>query len=120
VTRPCPPVRAARSGRSERRPWELTPLTARVIACFTIQVGLGGMLLSADPRWSSWRLLLQTFLVATALLLIAAARAWDDFEGAGAWLFTGGLVGSGAAVIALYARMVDGGRRRLKTRPHAL
>jgi hypothetical protein len=55
-------------------PWALTPLTARVIACFTIQVGLGAMLLSADVRWSSWRLLLQTFLVATALLL-AARRA---------------------------------------------
>ena len=65
-------------------PWALTPLTARVIACFTIQVGIGAMLLSADARWSSWRLLLQTFLVATALLLAGAVRAWDDFEGAGA------------------------------------
>jgi hypothetical protein len=43
-------------------PWTLTPLTARVIACFTAQVGIGALLLSRDERWSAWRLLLQTFL----------------------------------------------------------
>src|SRR5438034_1330699 len=27
-------------------PWQLTPLTARVLACFTAQVGVGALLLS--------------------------------------------------------------------------
>src|SRR5688500_6655527 len=76
-------------------PWELTPLTARVIACFTAQVGLGALLLSLDARWSSWRLLLETFLVATAFLLVGTARAWSDYDDgkAATWIVLGGLVG---------------------------
>lgn len=88
-------------------PWQLTPLTARVLACFTAQVGLGALLLSFDARWSSWRLLLQTFLVATALLLAGAARAWSDFDegSAATWIMLGGLVGLALAVVALYRSM---------------
>ena len=37
------------------------------------------LLLSLDSRWSGWRLLIQTFFVATVLLLIGAVRASDDF-----------------------------------------
>ena len=58
--------------------WSVTPLTARVLACFTAQVGFGFLLLSRDARWSSWRIR-QTFLIAVALLLVGAVRAWDDF-----------------------------------------
>jgi peptidoglycan/LPS O-acetylase OafA/YrhL len=88
-------------------PWPLTPLTARVIACFTAQVGIGALLLSRDERWSAWRLLLQTFLVATALLLVGAARARGDFDGDRpmTWLFLGGLVGLTLAVAVLYRTM---------------
>lgn len=46
--------------------WKLTPLTAGVVGSFTIQVGVGALLLSLDERWSAWRLLLETFLAATA------------------------------------------------------
>ena len=38
-------------------PWQLTPLTSRVLGSFTAQVGAGALLLSTDPRWGSWRLL---------------------------------------------------------------
>ena len=34
-------------------PWDLTPLTARVIASFTAQVGVGALLISLDRRWSA-------------------------------------------------------------------
>ncbi len=88
-------------------PWTLTPLTARVLACFTAQVGIGALLLSRDDRWSAWRVLLQTFLVATVLLLIGSARAWSDFDHGkpSTWLFLGGLAGLAVAVLALYWRM---------------
>ena len=56
-------------------PWQLTPLTARVLASLTVQLGVGALVLSRDPRWSTWRLIVQTFFVATALLLIGAIRA---------------------------------------------
>lgn len=87
-------------------PWHLTPLTARVLASFTIQVGCGAALLSADDRWSTWRVLLQTFLVASVLMLAGAARAWTDFDHGNplTWLFLGGLVGMAASIVVLYRR----------------
>jgi len=88
-------------------PWALTPLTARVVASFTAQVAFGALLLSRDARWSSWRVLLQTFFVATALLAVGVARAWDDLETgrAAAWIFLFGLAGLALAILALYRKL---------------
>ncbi len=88
-------------------PWQLTPLTAQILACFTAQVGLGSLLLSFDERWGSWRLLLRTFLVATALLLVGTARAWSDFDpnSVGTWLFLTSLVGLALAIVMLHWNM---------------
>lgn len=87
--------------------WTLTPLTARVIGCFTAQVGTGFLLLSLDARWSSWRVLVQTFLIAVALLLVGALRAWDAFDTSNilTWLYLAGLVGGALALLALYRSM---------------
>ena len=84
--------------------WQLTPLTARVLACFTAQVGAGFLLLSFDPRWSSWRILVQTFLIAVALLLVGAIRKWDTFldDRAMKWAYVAGLALGGLALLALY------------------
>jgi len=84
--------------------WQLTPLTARVIACFTAQVGTGFLVLSLDPRWSSWRILVQTFLIAVGLLLVGAIRQWDTFldDRAMKWAYVAGLALGGLALLALY------------------
>ncbi len=88
-------------------PWALTPTTTRALAGYMAQVAFGALLVSRDERWSSWRLLLQAFLVATALLLVGVARAWGEIETGrvSAWLFLGGLVGMALAILALYRRM---------------
>lgn len=88
-------------------PWALTPLTTRVVAAFTAQVAFGALLVSLDERWSSWRVLLQTFLVTTALLLVGVARAWGDLETdrASAWIFLAGLTGLAVAILVLYRRL---------------
>ena len=88
-------------------PWDLTPLTSRVIGSFTAQVGVGALLLSQDGRWSSWKLIVQTFFVATALLLLGAVRAWDDFDTGNVmtYLYLGGLVAGDVALLALYHSM---------------
>jgi hypothetical protein len=94
-------------------PWELTPLTARVLGSFTAQVGVGALLLSMDGRWSAWKLIVQTYFVATALLLIGAARAWDDFDTGNVmtYLYLGGLLAGDVALLSLYRSMSRGGRR---------
>ena len=95
-------------------PWTLTPLTARVLASFTVQVGVGALMLSRDSRWSAWRLIVQTFFVAAALLLVGAIRAFGDFDQGNpvTWLYLGGLMGTAAALGLLYRRM----QRRLAHR----
>lgn len=87
--------------------WKHTPLTARVMACFTAQVGTGFLLLSFDARWSSWRILVQTFLIAVALLLVGAIREWDTFleDRPAKWAYLAGLVGGALALLALYRSM---------------
>ena len=94
--------------------WELTPLTARVLACFLAQVGVGFMMLSRDKRWSSWRLLVQTFLIAVTLLLVGAARAWDAFDSDN-WMTYAYVIGLGMGAVslaALYVAMERSGRSR--------
>ncbi len=87
-------------------PWPLTPLTARVLASLTAQVGIGALVLSFDRRWSAWRLIVETFFVATAFLLVGAARAWDDFDKGNVmtYLYIGGLVAADVALLILFIR----------------
>lgn len=87
-------------------PWKLTPLTARVLASFTAQVGVGAMVLSFDCRWSAWRLIIQTFFVATAFLLVGAAREWDEFDSSDirTYLYIGGLLAADLGLLVLYTR----------------
>jgi surface polysaccharide O-acyltransferase-like enzyme len=94
-------------------PWTLTPLTSRVLGSFTAQVGIGALLVSMDPRWSAWKLIVQTFFVATALLLVGAIRAWEDFDSANVmtYLYVGGLVACDLALLLLYRNMARQERR---------
>lgn len=87
-------------------PWTLSPLTARVIASFVVEGGLVGVFLGRDRRWSAWRILTQTAAIGSLLVLVGAARAWDDWDrGALTWLFLAILgatvVGAGALHLQL-------------------
>jgi hypothetical protein len=83
-------------------------------AVFTAQVGVGFMMLSRDERWSSWRLLVQTFLIAVTLLLVGAARAWDAFDSDN-WMTYAYVIGLGMGAVslaALYVAMERSGSSR--------
>jgi len=77
---------------------------ARGVGVATIQVASGALLRSRDPRWSTCRVLLQTFLLASVLMLIGAARAWSDFDHGNpiSWLFVAGLAVMATSIVVLY------------------
>lgn len=60
--------------------WKLTPLTARVMAGWFSLSGVGGLVLAFEPRWSAWRVLLQSMMVWLALLSLGIWRAWAEFD----------------------------------------
>jgi hypothetical protein len=60
--------------------WRLTPLTARVMAGWFSLSGVGGLALASEPRWSSWRVLLQSMVLWLALLTLGIWRAWAEFD----------------------------------------
>ena len=61
-------------------PWTLTPLTARVLGSYVATIATLGLILSRDPRWSSWKVIAETLLVFLAFLLVGALRAFEDFD----------------------------------------
>lgn len=85
-------------------PWTLAPLTARVAGAMFALPGLVGLGLATDRRWSSARTLLQAQDFSIALILIAAVRAWDNFDPVKNthWLFVGGLSGLLIGIIVLH------------------
>ncbi len=55
-------------------PWTLSPLTARVLAGWHVLLGAGALALSAERRWSAWRIPLQTIGLWQALYLVNMLR----------------------------------------------
>jgi hypothetical protein len=88
-------------------PWSLTPLTARVLGAMFTLPGIVGLGIAAEPRWSAARIILQSQSFSILMILIAAARAWNDFNHANSvtWLFVGGLAGLLILLAGLYAQM---------------
>ncbi|MEA3184756.1 MAG: hypothetical protein QOJ74_1233 [Ilumatobacteraceae bacterium] len=87
-------------------PWTLTPLTARVVGA-TLMLGVCGLMIAADPRWTTARIMLQVARIMIALFLLAAARAHDQFDTSRplTWMLGIGLAGVLVAATVLDLRM---------------
>ena len=59
-------------------PWQLTPLTCRVVGAIFC-LGCALVVVLPDPRWSTLRLMLQVELIMITLILVAAVRARSEF-----------------------------------------
>lgn len=69
-------------------PWELTPLTARVLSGWISLLGFGSLYLSSEQRWSSWTIVLETVGIWEILILIGGLiHAQDLKAGWLNWLF---------------------------------
>lgn len=75
-------------------PWMLTPLTSRVMGA-VFCLGVAGVVIVTDPRWTTARIMLQTEQVMVLLILLAAVRASKHLDGDRplTWLLLAGLAG---------------------------
>jgi hypothetical protein len=97
-------------------PWKLTQLTAQVVGGWFAIPAVVGILLSRDSRWSAWRILLESQVIALVLILVAVVRAWGDFNESNplTWVFITGISLLLIGVVALYMAMES---RRRKSVP---
>ena len=90
----------------EHWPWDVTPLTARVVASFTA-LNVGWAAAALDRRWSSLRIPAISQLTNFVLLLVALVVTWDDIhtDRVGTWLYIGALAGLAAFLAWLLVAM---------------
>lgn len=94
-------------------PWPLTDLTSRVIAAFLVAFATTAVLLARDPRWSAWKVNVRAAAISATLLLLAAARAWEEFDAGNplSYGFLGAVTALLAGAIALDRRSAAAARR---------
>jgi hypothetical protein len=87
-------------------PWTLTPLTARVLGAI-FALGVAGLGVFADPRWSTVRLMVQVESLMLLLIAIAVIRARSEFDASNVltWLLAIGVAGVLGGSALLWARM---------------
>lgn len=61
-------------------PWQLTPLTARIFAGWSILTLCSVASVGFDGRWSATRTLMESAMVGILLCLLALPRMWSDFN----------------------------------------
>lgn len=59
--------------------WTLSPLTARIMSGWLALMGVGGIVISTDARWSAWKVGLQSIGLWHLLVIVAAFIRRDDF-----------------------------------------
>jgi hypothetical protein len=94
-------------------PWMITPLTSRVLGAI-FMLGVAGLGVFADPRWSTARLMVQVGAFMMSLILVSAARAQDDFDSTRimTWLFVAGFVATTVGAVVLLVTMEARARQR--------
>ena len=70
-------------------PWQLTPLTARVMGALFALTGVGELGIALDVRWSAARIALQSQMIGIAAIGLAIVFSWNNFHQANAltWIF---------------------------------
>ena len=92
-------------------PWTLSILTARILAGWFSLLGVGGLYISRDTRWSAWQIPLQSITLWAGLVVIGAFQNPTDFS-SGAWnAFT---VGTLLSILMLIVFQVSMYRLRKK------
>ncbi len=86
-------------------PWALTPLTARVLSGWFALLGVGGIVIGRESRWSSWRTGLQSIGLWQLLVLAAAVVRSGDFPAGLANWYLASVAAVVAGMLILYVAM---------------
>lgn len=75
-------------------PWQLTPLTARVMGSLFALTGVGELTIALDARWSAVRIPLQSLMIGIAAICGAIVFSWGTFNHANPLtvIFVGGML----------------------------
>lgn len=70
-------------------PWQLTPLTARVMGALFALTGVGELAIALEARWSAIRIPLQSLIIGLAAIGLALVFSWSNFHPANpvTWMF---------------------------------
>jgi hypothetical protein len=94
-------------------PWMLTPLAAATLGAWFALPGVTALMMGVDGRWSAVRITLESQLIGLTLILLATARAWEQFDKSNAltYVFAGGMALLLLGLAALWSFMVNRQRR---------
>ena len=89
-------------------PWTLTQLGAATLGAWFALPGVTALMMGIDGRWSAIRITLESQLIGLALILLATARAWEQFDKSNAitYVFAGGIAILLVGLAALWGSMV--------------
>ena len=89
-------------------PWALTPLGAATLGAWFALPGVTALMMGIDGRSSAIRITLESQLIGLALILLATARAWEQFDTSNAltYVFAGGIALLFLGLGALWSSMV--------------
>jgi hypothetical protein len=98
-------------------PWTLTLLNGRVLGGWFLLSGILMVGFWGETSWSGWRIPVQSQMLAIALILVAAAVSWRDFEPSrpATFAYIAGFLGLLVSLAVLYVVMER--RRRLSESP---
>ena len=89
-------------------PWPIDELGASTLAAWFALPGVTALMMGLDGRWSAVRITLESQLIGLALILLATARAWDQFDKSNAltYVFAAGIALLLLGLAALWGSMV--------------
>jgi hypothetical protein len=93
-------------------PWQLTPLTARVMGALFALTGVGELAIALDVRWSAARIALQSQMIGIAAIGLAIFFSWSNFNQANSltWIFLASILFLLVASPLLYIWMETRGK----------
>jgi hypothetical protein len=93
-------------------PWQLTPLTARVIGALFALTGVGELAIALDVRWSAARIALQSQMIGVTAIALAMVFSWSNFQRAKpfTWVFLASILFLLVASPLLYLWMETRGK----------